>query len=73
MNRFDAIVDEVEKARIKYPASDLSSRYDGFVQECGEALQAIVKYKQGIGTLEHARLEVIQAAGQAIRLLEEAL
>ncbi len=67
------IQSEAQAARVKYPASDLDARIDGFAQECGEALQALIKFKHGLGTREHARLEVIQAAGQALRLLEEVL
>lgn len=65
------IAEEVQKARAKYPQSDLNSRIDGFVQEAGEAMQALIKVKHGMGSVEHALLEVIQAAGQAVRIIEE--
>ncbi len=73
-----AILEEIERARAKYPECDLESRFQGFAQEFGEALQALVKmmmkpkFERPV-ELEKAREEVIQAAGQAIRMLEEAL
>ncbi len=74
------VAQEVTEARKKYPEGDLESRIDGFVQESGEAMQALLKLKYTPGddenysaVIEHARLEVRQAAGQAIRLLEETL
>ncbi len=73
-----AILQEVERARAKYPERDLESRFQGFAQEFGEALQAIVKMMmkpkfERPHEFQRAREEVIQAAGQAIRMLEEAL
>lgn len=69
------VTKEVARAREKYPESDLQSRIDGFTQETGEALQALVKHKHNPTpeSLQHARMEVSQAGGQALRLLEEAL
>ena len=72
------IAQEVARARAKYPMTTFHDRIDGFVQEAGEAMQALLKLKHkgitdGTYLLDHAREEVIQAAGQCVRLLEEAL
>jgi len=75
------VAQEVARARAKYPVTNFHDRIDGFVQEAGEAMQALLKLKHngtniapdGTDLLAHAREEVIQAAGQCVRLLEEAL
>lgn len=63
----------VRVSRDKYPDTDLDTRIDGLVQEAGEALQALMKLKMGVGTREHAREEVLHLSGQCVRILEESL
>jgi hypothetical protein len=70
------IATEIGRARIKYPEHDMENRIDGFIQEAGEASQAVIKFKHDPGSESkkaHARLELIQCAGQIIRLLTEGI
>ena len=73
-----ALEAELEASRRKYPSPncmgfDADLRICGIMQEFGEALQALSKYQMHPcpATLEHSRLELTQAAAQAIRFLEE--
>ena len=64
---------EIERARRKYPDGDADSRMMGLASEAGEALQAVVKWRENptAETKGAARLELIQSIGQHIRALEE--
>lgn len=64
---------EIDRARRKYPDGDADSRMVGLASEAGEALQAVVKWRenQTAETKGAARLELIQSIGQHIRALEE--
>lgn len=64
---------EIERARRKYPNGDADSRMMGLASEAGEALQAVVKWRENptTETKGAARLELIQSIGQHIRALEE--
>lgn len=70
---YDEVDAEIERARAKYPASDADNRFMGLSQEAGEALQAVVKWRQDPNTTTKAaaRLELIQSIGQHVRALEE--
>jgi hypothetical protein len=70
---YKAVDEEIERARKKYPASDADNRFMGLAQESGEALQAVVKWRQNHcdETKEAARVELIQSMGQHVRALEE--
>ena len=64
---------EIDRARRKYPDGDADSRMMGLASEAGEALQAVVKWRENptAETKGAARLELIQSIGQHIRALEE--
>ena len=64
---------EIERACRKYPGGDADSRMMGLASEAGEALQAVVKWRENptAETKGAARLELIQSIGQHIRALEE--
>lgn len=69
--RFAGLAEVIEKARDRYPASDTESRLSGLLQEAGEVIQAVMKFKAGLDTATHVREEVLQLAGQCVRILEE--
>ena len=70
---YDEVDKEIERARRKYPDGDADNRMMGLASDAGEALQALVKWRenQTAETKGAARLELIQSIGQHIRALEE--
>jgi hypothetical protein len=70
---YKAVDEEIERARKKYPKGDADYRFMGLASESGEALQAVVKWRQNPNpdTRQAARDELIQSMGQHVRVLEE--
>ena len=67
------ISQEVDSARQKYPPGDHGMRVSGLIQEFGEAMDALGCWLQNPSdrNRQHLELELTQAAGQAVRFLEE--
>ena len=75
MSTFQAVSYEIEAAKVKYPSSKPDVRISGFMQESGEAMQAVSKWWMDPSEENKlkAREEIIHAIGQGFRLIEEVL
>lgn len=69
---YEEIVTIEELSFKKYQSNSFDTRVAGFVEESGEALQCVgklMKDRYDAKTRDYARLELLQCAGQIIRLL----